>query len=287
MKINIAKSSGFCFGVRRAIDMCRDLAGGKRSVHVLGDIVHNTFVVRELEEKGIRKIKRIRPAENSILVIRAHGAPEKVFDRAKACGYSIVDATCPKVKEIYKIARKLEKNNRIIIIGDNNHDEVKGIAGQLRKRPIAIESPQDIPLKKLARVKKAAVITQSTQATDNINNIMERLERIIPEVKLHNTTCRTTRVKQQEIRALPRENDLVLIIGSKTSANTKRLYQISRGINKKTRWIECAEDLKPAWFKGIGSVGIMAGASTPDRITRGVVEELEAISSRFDKLTTP
>ncbi|RKY41918.1 MAG: 4-hydroxy-3-methylbut-2-enyl diphosphate reductase [Candidatus Makaraimicrobium thalassicum] len=276
MKINIAKSSGFCFGVRRAIDISKNLAGGKRAVYVLGDIVHNSFVVSELEKKGIRKISRIkRSAGNAILVIRAHGAPKAVFDNAKARGYRIVDATCPKVKDIYKIARRLEKNSSIIIIGDNNHDEVKGIAGQLKKKPITIESPRDIPLKKLARVKKAAVITQSTQTTDNINMIMERLEKIIPRVKLYNTRCRTTAVKQQEIKSLPEKNDLVLIIGSRTSANTKRLYQISRNINKKTYWIECARDLKAAWFKNAGKVGIMAGASTPDYITGEIVETLK------------
>jgi len=277
MKINVAKSSGFCFGVRRAIDIAGELAGGKKDVYVLGDIVHNSFVVKELEEKGIRKIKRIRPRKDSILIIRAHGAPEKTFKRAKACGLGIIDVTCPKVKDIYKIARRLEKTRKIIIIGDNNHDEVKGIAGQLKKPSITIESARDIPKAKLARIKKAAVITQSTQTTDNINSVMTRLEKIIPDVKLYDTTCRTTRVKQKEIRSLPEENDVVLIIGSRTSANTKRLYQIARRINPRTRWIECADDLDPSWFKGVGSAGIMAGASTPDRITRDVVEKLGRI----------
>ncbi|MFH1553112.1 MAG: 4-hydroxy-3-methylbut-2-enyl diphosphate reductase [Candidatus Omnitrophota bacterium] len=277
MEINIAKSSGFCFGVKRAIDISKALAGGKKTAYVLGDIVHNSFVVRQLEEKGIRKIKRIKPVKDSILIIRAHGAPKSVFTKARDCGYKIVDATCPMVKDIYKIARRLEKNNTMIIIGDNNHDEVKGIAGQLKKKPVTIESPRDIPLKRLARLKKAAVITQSTQTIDNISKIMKRLKKIIPRVTLYNTTCRTTVVKQQEIKSLPKKNDLILIIGSKTSANTKRLYQISKGINKKTYWIECAKDLKPAWFKNIKKAGVMAGASTPERITREVVAKLKKI----------
>ena len=189
MQINIAKSSGFCFGVRRAIDICNGLAGGKKNVYVLGDIVHNSFVVRDLTKKGIKKIARISPGKNSILVIRAHGAPKKTFKTAKKCGYKIIDATCPKVKEIYKIAGDLEKNSKIIIIGDNNHDEVKGIAGQLKNKAIIIESPDHIDVKKLARVKKASVITQSTQSIENINSIMKRLKKILPEVRLYNTTC--------------------------------------------------------------------------------------------------
>ncbi len=281
MKINIAKSSGFCFGVRRAINISKDLAGSKNNVYVLGDIVHNTFVVRELSEKGVKKIKNLTARDKgSTLLIRAHGAPKSVFDKAKKCGYKVVDATCPKVKDIYKIAKRLEKNNKMIIIGDINHDEVKGIAGQLKTRPITIESSKRIPVKRLARIKKAAVITQSTQSSDNIRGIMERLKKIIPKVKLYDTTCRTTRVKQQEIRSLPGKNDIVLIVGSKTSANTKRLYQISRGMNRNTHWIESAKDLKKAWFKGTKKAGIMAGASTPDYITKEIVRKLRKISKK-------
>ncbi|MFH1664611.1 MAG: 4-hydroxy-3-methylbut-2-enyl diphosphate reductase [Candidatus Omnitrophota bacterium] len=277
MKINIAKSSGFCFGVRRAIDISKHLACSGKNVYVLGDIVHNSFVVKELEEKGIRKASKIRRSPGATLIIRAHGAPEKTFDRARSCGYKIVDATCPKVKDIYKIARKLERTNTVIIIGDKGHDEVKGIAGQLKNKPVTIESAGDIPSKKLSKIKKAAVITQSTQTMENISAIMSRLEKIIPKVKLYDTTCLTTRVKQEEIRSLPRENDTVLIIGSKTSANTKRLYQLSRKINRNTHWIECARGLRPEWFKNTAGVGIMAGASTPDYVTRAVVEKLEQL----------
>ncbi|MFQ5952992.1 MAG: 4-hydroxy-3-methylbut-2-enyl diphosphate reductase [Candidatus Omnitrophota bacterium] len=274
MEINIAKSSGFCFGVRRAINISKALAGSKKNVYVMGDIVHNTFVVRELSEKGIKKIGRIRPVKNSILIIRAHGAPKKTFEKARNSGYKIVNATCPMVKDIYKIARRLEKTNKIIIIGDTGHDEVKGIAGQLKKRPVIIESPRKIPVEKLKRIKKAAVITQSTQTLENITNIMERLEKIIPRVKLYNTTCRTTVIKQQEIKSLPKKNDLVLIVGSPTSANTKRLYQIAKKINKKTYWIESAKNMRQAWFKRAKKVGIMAGASTPDEIVKDIVVKL-------------
>lgn len=278
MKITIAKSSGFCFGVKRAIDISKKVAAKNKNVHVLGDIVHNSFVVQDLESKGIKKVRRIRPVTDATLIIRAHGAAKKVFQRAKMCGYNIVDVTCPKVKDIYKIAKRLERHNKIIIIGDKGHDEVKGIAGQLEKKPVTIESDRAVSPKKLSRIKKAAVITQSTQTITNINKIMKKLEKIIPQVKLYNTTCRTTIVKQQEINSLPQENDLMLIIGSRTSANTKRLYQISRDINKKTYWIESAKDLKRSWLKNIKKTGIMAGASTPEHITQGVVKALKKIN---------
>lgn len=277
MKINVAKSSGFCFGVRRAIEISKRLAESEKKVYVLGDIVHNSFVVSELEEKGIKKTKRLKKGTDSILIIRAHGAAKKTFTKAKKAGYEIIDATCPKVKDIYEIARRLEKTNKIIIIGDREHDEVKGIAGQLKKKPITIESPLDINIRKMRRVKKAAVVTQSTQSIDNIEEVMEVLSQIIPKIKLYNTTCRITRVKQKEIRSLPIGNDVVLIIGSRTSANTKRLYQISKKINKNTHWIESSKGLKKTWFKGRRKVGIMAGASTPEKITSEVVEKLKKI----------
>ncbi|MFH1395089.1 MAG: 4-hydroxy-3-methylbut-2-enyl diphosphate reductase [Candidatus Omnitrophota bacterium] len=280
MKINIAKSSGFCFGVRRAINISRSVADKKKKAYVLGDIVHNSFVVNDLKKEGIKKIASIRHNPNSTLIIRAHGAPKKVFQKARSSGYKIVDATCPKVKEIYLRAKRLEKTNKIIIIGDNNHAEVKGIAGQLKTRPITIDSVKSIAKKKLSRIKKAAVITQSTQTIDNINEIMTRLEQIIPKIKLYDTTCRTTRIKQKEIKILPKKNDIMLIIGSKTSANTKRLYQISKSLNKQTHWIESAGDLNVKWFKNAGNTGIMAGASTPDYITNKVVERINRLAKK-------
>lgn len=281
MKINIAKSSGFCFGVRKAIELGHRIADGKKKVYVLGDIVHNSFVVGELTKKGVKKITRVRPVGgNPILIIRAHGAPKSIFVKAKRCGYRIADATCPMVREIYKIGRGLEKNNKIIIIGDHNHDEVKGISGQLKKKALIIGSPADVRPEKLKHIRKAAVITQSTQSADNISAIMKKLAVIIPGVKLYDTTCRTTRVKQEEIKTLPSANDVVLIIGSRSSANTKRLYQISKGINKKTFWIESYKDLGGIDTRRAKSIGIMAGASTPEYITREIVETLKKWASR-------
>lgn len=278
MEINIAKTSGFCFGVRRAINTSLRLADKKTKVYILGDIVHNNFIVRELGRQGLKKINRIKPAPpNSTLIISAHGAPEKTFAKAKSAGYKIVDVTCPKVKDIYKIAKSLEKNNKIIIIGDINHQEVKGISGQLKKKALVIDSVRNLPLKQLRQIKKAAVVTQSTQTLDNINKIMSCLKKIIPEVNLYNTVCRTTLLKQQEIKTLPKENGLVLIVGSATSANTKRLYEISRAINKKTYWIEDARNLRKIEFRGIKTVGIMAGASTPDTIVEKIVKKLSIL----------
>ncbi|MBF0494178.1 MAG: 4-hydroxy-3-methylbut-2-enyl diphosphate reductase [Candidatus Omnitrophica bacterium] len=275
MKINVAKSSGFCFGVRRAINMSLALAGNRKNLYVLGDIVHNKFVVEDLENRGIKKIKRITPRENAILIISAHGAGREAFEKAVASGFEIADATCPRVKDIYAIAGKIEKDRQVIIIGDKGHTEVKGIEGQLTKKPIIIESPDKIPYPRLKNINKAGVVTQSTQSISNINGIVEKLRKIIPDVELFKTTCAITAIKQKEIETLPKQNDAVLIVGGAKSANTKRLYQISKKINPNTFWIESAEGLKKIWFKKVNSVGIMAGASTPDEIVNKIVLALK------------
>ncbi|MFQ5680832.1 MAG: 4-hydroxy-3-methylbut-2-enyl diphosphate reductase [Candidatus Omnitrophota bacterium] len=276
MQITIAKSSGFCFGVRRAINIGKRITRSRKNVYILGDIVHNNFVVRQLSACGLKRIRRLAPqrTKDAVLIISAHGAPKKTFLRARALGYKIVNATCPKVREIYKIGRDLEKTNRIIIIGDRNHEEVRGIAGQLKQKPLTIQSPADIPKRIPNPGLKTAVLTQSTQSRENIQKIMSRLRRAMPAAKLYNTVCRTTRIKQKEIKTLPRQNDIVIIVGSASSANTRRLYEISREINKKTYRIETAEELKRKWLKGTNKVGIMAGASTPDVIVKEVIERI-------------
>jgi len=272
--VNVARSSGFCSGVKRAIDMSLKLSREKEKVYILGDIVHNSFVVEDLEKKGIRRIKKLNRKKGATLIIRAHGAPKSLFRKARAMGYKVVDATCPKVKEIYKIARRLEKKQKLIIIGDRGHDEVKGIAGQLSRKPIIIGSPKDIDKGRLSSVKRAAAVTQSTQSAENIFRVMNKLSKLIPELKLYDTTCRITRVKQEEIKALARNNDAVFVVGSGTSANTGQLYKISKSINKNTFRIESAADLKFRGNRSFKNVGIMAGASTPDEITAEIVDRV-------------
>ncbi len=177
------------------------------------------------------------------------------------------------VKEIHKTAKDAElEGYRIIVIGDKNHDEVKGIIGQLKNKAIVIDKPKNISFQKIKTIKKAAVVVQSTQNIENAFEIVKKLRKDIKNLRFSNTICRPTRIKQQEIRIMPLKNDIVIIIGSKTSANTKRLFEISKSLNKKTFWIQSKKDLKPAWFRNTKSIGITAGASTPDYTTKKVIE---------------
>lgn len=278
MKINLAKNGGFCFGVRRALAIALKTAQSGARVEMLGDIVHNEDVVQQMNSAGIRTIKRLGRGDGKILLIRAHGASQEVFDKAVKRGYRIVDATCPKVRQIYKMAELSKQEGcEVIIIGDRNHDEVRGIVGQLKGKAIVIDSLKRIPLKTIKRISKACVVVQSTQNLDTTLQILARLKKHVKCLNFYNTICKPTRVKQQEIKTLPLKNDVMIIIGSRTSANTRRLFEIAKSLNKRTHWIQGKDELKTAWFKGAGKVGVMAGASTPDKTTRDVVDWIQAL----------
>jgi 4-hydroxy-3-methylbut-2-enyl diphosphate reductase len=265
MKINLAKSAGLCFGVRRALDIAFATAKNKKNVYMLGDIVHNENVVNNIRDAGIKKILHLGRGKSKTLIIRAHGSAIDLIQKARNLNYDIVDATCPMVKEIHKIAVNCEKKGyRIIIIGDKKHDEVKGIMGQLKNKVLVIDAKENIPLTKIKRIKKAAIVMQSTQNVQKVLDITKVIKRYIPCLKVFNTVCRPTRLKQNEIKILPKKNEAMVIIGSRDSANTKRLFEISKAINKRSYWINSKKEINPGWFKGIKSVGITAGSSTPD-----------------------
>jgi len=278
MKINLARSAGFCFGVRRAINIAFEAARKNTSINMLGDIVHNEDVVKEIEKAGIKKIKKLVPVKNKVLLIRAHGATKNIFLKAKRFGYRIIDATCPMVREIHKIAKNVEqKGYTLIVIGDKRHDEVLGIIGNLKKKSLVIDCLENIPLKIIKKIKKAAVVVQSTQDLKKVLKIVDYLTGFIPELKFFNTICKPTRTKQEEIRKMPKSNDVMIIIGSKNSANTKRLYEISKSVNKKSHWINSRKDIDNNWFKGAKNVGITAGASTPESTIQDVVQYIKGI----------
>ena len=245
MIINLAKSAGFCFGVRKAITIALETAKTKKLIFMLGDIVHNEEVVKQIQRAGIKKITRLGKGIGKTLLIRAHGCSKKTLNRALKLGYTIIDATCPMVKEIHAIASKLESDgHQIIIIGDKLHDEVRGIAGDLKTKAIIIDSLKNIPINKIKNIKRAGVVVQSTQNLDNVTAILEILRKHIPKLTFCNTICNPTKIKQNEAKAMPLRNSLMIIIGSKTSANTKRIYEISKSLNLNSYWVSSAKEIK-------------------------------------------
>jgi 4-hydroxy-3-methylbut-2-enyl diphosphate reductase len=238
-------------------------------------------VVRQITGSGIKKIGRLASGRGKTLLIRAHGSSIDVFRKARKFGYHIVDATCPMVKEIHRIAKDMErKSYSIIIIGDKKHDEVRGIVGQLKKKAIVIERLDDITAGKVGNIKKAVIVAQSTQNLQKVLAIVEQLRSRIDDIQFFNTICRPTRLKQEEIKTMPLKNDVMIIIGSKTSANTKRLYEISKSINRRSYWVGSKKEIKPGWFKDAASVGVTAGASTPDSTTQDIVRYIKQIAKK-------
>jgi 4-hydroxy-3-methylbut-2-enyl diphosphate reductase len=278
MKINLAKSAGFCFGVRKAITTALKTAKSEKSVYMLGDIVHNEKVVREIKAAGIKKISRLSQGAGKTLLIRAHGCSRDTLERALKLGYKVIDATCPMVKEIHKIACNLENNGyQIIIIGDKQHDEVQGIVGQLKSKAIVIDKLQNIPLASLKKITKAGIVVQSTQNLDNLLAIIGLLRKYIPEIAFHNTICNPTRIKQNEVKIMPLENSVMIIIGSKTSANTKRIFEISKALNPKSYWVNSSGEINKIWLNNAKSVGITAGASTPESSIQEIVAKIKTL----------
>ncbi|MBU1726187.1 MAG: 4-hydroxy-3-methylbut-2-enyl diphosphate reductase [Candidatus Omnitrophica bacterium] len=281
MIVNLAKSAGFCSGVKRAIDIALKTADSGEKVYMLGDIVHNEDVVRDIQQAGIKKINRLGNGKGKSLLIRAHGSSLRNLLKAIKAGYKIFDATCPMVKEIHRIAKEMESAGfRIIIIGDKDHDEVRGIAGQLKQKAIVIDNIKNVPQESLKKIKKACVVVQSTQNIDKALQILGRIKPFVKDLRFFNTICRPTRLKQNEIKALPVKNNVVIVIGSRNSANTKRLYEISKSLNKNTYRVNSKEEIRREWFRGAKKVGITAGASTPDQTTQEIIKYIKQLGSK-------
>ncbi len=280
MKITVAPSAGFCFGVRRAIKTALDTARQGIRVEMLGDIVHNDEVVRQVEAAGVRKVDTLGDGRGKTLLIRAHGAAKQIVEDAQRRGYSIVDATCPMVKEIHTIVDDFHKRGlQVVIIGDGDHEEVQGIRGQIDVPVTIIDSVEHIPWEDLKGVERAGVVVQSTQKAENVAAIVDALQPHFKEFEVCNTICKATTTRQQEIKTLPKGCDVVLVIGSRSSANTRRLYEIARELNPRSYWIQSKDNIDLAWFEGAATVCITAGASTPQATIDAVVSFLEKSGS--------
>ena len=276
MKITIAKDAGYCFGVRDAVNIAYDSAEKHGDVYMLGSIVHNEKVVNDLKNAGAKIVRSLDdvPKESPIL-FRAHGTVPKLWDEAKEKKMNIIDATCPLVYEIHQEVKKLAKDGRrIIVVGDHGHDEVIAIANQV-ENAIVISSPKEAL--KLKKMKKAGVVSQSTQAIENVQDIINILMTKVFDLHFVNTICFPTKRNHEQIKDMAKINDIMIIIGSFTSANSNRLTQLSLAINSQSFQVTDSEDLKPEWFKNNDTIGISAGASTPDYLIKDVKDTIEYI----------
>jgi len=283
MKIILAKDAGYCFGVRDAVNSAYETSKEYGEVYMLGDIVHNESVVDDLEKNGVKVVSNLNQVpDDKPVLFRAHGTAKEVWKDAKKKKMNIIDATCPLVHEIHKEVKQLDKEGRkIIIIGDHGHDEVIGIASQV-KDAIIISTVEEA--EKLKKTKKAGIVSQSTQTIENVQDIINILMTKVFDLRFVNTICFPTKRNQEQIKELSEIVDLMIIIGSFTSANSKRLTQLSLERNKNTYQVTNETEIDVSWFeKNINSVGISAGASTPDRIIDSVVRKVKNVTNTANK----
>ena len=269
MKITVAKDAGYCFGVRDAVDLAYDTAKEHGEVYMLGDIVHNENVINDLDKAGAKVVQSIDEVPiDKPLLLRAHGSKRGVWNSAKEKGMKLVDATCPLVHEIHKEVKKLSKEGRqIFVIGDHGHDEVVAIADQVPNTIVLANSNEAKALKK---IKKGGVVSQSTQTIENVQEIMNVLMQKVFDLHFVNTICYPTKRNQEQIKELAKKSDVMIIIGSFTSANSKRLTSLSKTLNQNTYQVTTSKDIDKKWFNNCNSVGISAGASTPDYLIEEV-----------------
>ena len=277
MKILVAKDAGYCFGVRDAVNLAKKSGDDFQEVYMLGDIVHNETVVDDLNKRGSKVVESLNDIpEDKPVLFRAHGTDPETWKKAQKKKLNIIDATCPLVTEIHEEIKELEsENRRTIIIGDHNHDEVVGIAAQV-KDPIIISCVDEA--KELGKMKRAGVVSQSTQMIENVQEILNVLSEKVYDLRFVNTICFPTRRNHDQIKKLSNICDLMIVIGSFTSANSKRLTQLSLERNKNSFQVTCADDINASWFDGVESVGISAGASTPDNLIEDVIAKVKLFS---------
>ncbi len=276
MKIFLAKDAGYCFGVRDAVNLAYDTAKNHGDVYMLGTIVHNERVIDDLSKAGAKVVDSIDDVpKDKPLLFRAHGTSPELWDKAKKNNLQLIDGTCPLVTEIHHEIKKLDEEGRkIIIIGDHGHDEVIAIAAQV-ERSIIIANVEEA--KKLRKMKRAGVVSQSTQMIENVQVIMSVLMEKVFDLRFVNTICFPTRRNHEQIKELSLHCDVMIVIGSYTSANSKRLTQLALERNKRTYQVTASDELDESWFDNCETVGISAGASTPDETINEVVSRIKEI----------
>ncbi len=292
MKITLAKTAGFCFGVNRAVQMVYDLVDSGEKVCTLGPIIHNSQMVEELTSKGVRVVNLPDEAKgDETLVIRSHGVGKDVYDEAEKLGIKVCDATCPFVAKIHKIVAEQSSNGNIILIaGDEAHHEVIGIIGHCVSKHFVFSSVEELEnlIKNHPEIKENAVsvVSQTTFNAKKWENAQIFLKKVCTNAKIFDTICNATSTRQKEARELAKVNDVMVVIGGRHSSNTVKLFQVCASICQNTHLIETAAELKADWFLKANNVGVVAGASTPAGIIKEVIktmsENLQPVEEQLD-----
>ena len=276
MNVKLAKSAGFCFGVKRAVNMVYDRIGQTdMPIYTYGPIIHNEEVVKDMESKGVHVVEdlsALATLPKGIIIIRSHGISKSEYDQMQEAGFEIVDATCPFVLKIHRLVREYSmKGHYIIIVGNENHPEVQGIRGWVEESGVSIiattEDADNFALP------DAVPVTIVSQTTFNYNKFQELVEIITKkgyDINVLNTICNATEERQTEARSIAKESDAMIVIGGKSSSNTQKLFEICKNECANTYYIQTSSDMDYTKLRSINNVGITAGASTPNNIIEEV-----------------
>lgn len=282
MEILVARTAGFCFGVKRALELVREaLRNGDTHLYSLGPLIHNPRVVAELSGKGVTEVSDIHEIPAGVdgkVIIRSHGVGPGTYLAATGKNLGIIDATCPFVKKVQQLGAFLAgEGYQVVVFGEKDHAEVKGVLESIAS--VGTPSPilvigDPLEVDNLEFGPKVGIISQTTQESLNFTKLISDIVPHVKEIRIYNTICSATAERQQEVAELCRQVDVIIVVGGKNSANTTRLAEIGRKHGTPTYQVESPEEINPDWFRNIQKVGITAGASTPDEQIEEIVQKI-------------
>lgn len=274
MKVITAKRAGFCFGVKRAVDMAFSAAEQSDAVYTLGPIIHNPQVIDKLDEQGVRLTDDIDNSGIKTLIIRTHGVTAEVSERLEKKGFNVIDATCPFVKKAQQYAQLLQKEGyQVVIIGDKEHPEVQSLMSYAGPDAVVVNRSDELPKLK----SRVGIVVQTTQPVNALQKVISEALETVAELKVFNTICSSTALRLRETTDMANQVDVMIVVGGKNSANTTQLANLTRSMSVPTYHIETSSELRDDWFTGAQKAGITAGASTPDWIIKEVEERIRNI----------
>lgn len=287
MKVVIAHNAGFCFGVRRAIDMARRAAAESGHVYSLGPLIHNRQAVEALREQGVEVVNSLDEMPPSATVmIRTHGAGPDVYDAISERELPLVDTTCPFVMRAHTVAARFHQEGyQVLVLGDREHPESQGIVAHTGGAATIVSDPAEADDLRLRA--QVAVVCQTTQRLGNLVDLVARVLPRVQELRVANTICDATAQRQWHSETLAGKVDVTIVVGGYDSANTRRLAEICEETGTPTYHIETAKELDPEWVLGAELVGVTAGASTPDEAIRAVAEAIAAIGGPDSEVIIP
>ncbi len=278
MQVFLPQEIGFCFGVKRALKLVLNEIKRNGKIYTLGDLIHNSQVVEDLERKGIESIENLSQIKEGTLVIRSHGVDLSLIEEAKKRKIRVLNATCPHVVEVQNIVKSLsQKSYLVVIVGSNTHPEVKGLMASVKNGKVCVVK-NERETEKLPSVRKMGIVAQTTESLDNFSNIVKNLIRKGKECRAFNTICRIIRERQEGILKLAEKTQAVIVIGGYNSSNTRQLVKLCRSSGAKTYFIEKEEDLDVEELKGIKRIALTGGTSTPRQTIEKIKNKLSLIN---------